>query len=209
MKLLLTSAGITNKSLERALRGLVKGKIKIAFIPTAANSLDSEKDWLIKNYDQCARLGRVDIVDVSAIGKANWLPRLRRANVIVMGGGDTKHLAKCLEKSGLKRALPSLLKRRAYVGISAGSIVTANKIGASSEFLYDYKIAKAPNGLGLISFNVRSHFNSPDFPKAREAYLNKIAKRLKGGLYALDDDSGVLVVDGRVKVISEGEWKKY
>ncbi len=209
MKLLLTSAGITNKSIAKTLKGLVRGKIKIAFIPTAANSLDSEKDWLIKNYNECEKLGRVDIVDISAIDKKNWLPRLKKANVIVVGGGDTKHLAICITKSGLNKELPTLLKKRVYVGISAGSIVTAKKISARSEFLYDYKIDKAPRGLGYINFNVRSHFNSPDFPKARDGYLKKISKKLKGDLYALDDESAVLCIDGKTKVISEGKWKKY
>lgn len=209
MKLLLTSAGITNKSLAKTLKRLVKGRIRIAFIPTAANSLDSKKDWLIKNYNECEKLGPVDIVDISAIDKKNWLQRLKKANVIVVGGGDTKHLANCMAKSGLKTELPSLLKNRVYVGISAGSIVTAKRISASSEFLYEYNPKNAPFGLGLHNFNVRSHFNSSDFPKVRDKYLRAISQKLEGDLYALDDDSAVLLTDGKIKVISEGRWKRY
>ncbi len=45
MRLLLTSAGITNKTIAKELRTLVGGKkIKIAFIPTAANEVEEEKD---------------------------------------------------------------------------------------------------------------------------------------------------------------------
>ncbi|MCG2808784.1 MAG: hypothetical protein L6275_00345 [Candidatus Portnoybacteria bacterium] len=50
MKLLLTSAGITNKSIAQAvldLTNLPAEKIKLAFIPTAANVEEGDKDWLI------------------------------------------------------------------------------------------------------------------------------------------------------------------
>jgi hypothetical protein len=38
MKLLLTSAGIANKTIAKALRKLVNGKITIAFIPTSTKT---------------------------------------------------------------------------------------------------------------------------------------------------------------------------
>jgi dipeptidase E len=209
MKLLLTSAGITNKSLEKALRGLVKEDIKIAFIPTAANLEDGEKDWLIKNYNQCEELGTVDIVDISAMDKNIWLPRLERANVLVFGGGNTGHLMREIIKSGLNRELPYLLKNRVYVGISAGSLVTSTKISASSEFLYGDEHDDDPDGLGYVDFHIRPHLNSPYFPKVNDKNLREVSKKLKGNLYAIDDNSAVLYIDGKIKVISEGVWKKY
>ncbi len=209
MKLLLTSAGITNRSLATALKRMVKGKIRIAFIPTAANVTEDEKDWLIKNYNECEKLGPVDIVDISALNKKIWLPRLKEANVIVVGGGDTRYLMSWVIKSGLKRELPALLRNRIYVGISAGSIITAKRLFSSSEFLYREEKRTTPAGLGYIDFNVRSHFNSPYFPKLRDRYLRKAAKRVEGSLYALDDNSGIVYINGRIKVISEGKWKKY
>ncbi len=206
MRLLLTSAGITNRSIAKALKKLVKGKIRFAFIPSSANSLDGDKTWLIKNYNECLAIGSVDIVDVSAVGKGNWLPRLRKANVIVVGGGDTRHLMKCAIKSGLTKELPALLKSRIYVGISAGSIATAKRISASSDFLYNKNPNKAPSGFGYIDFNVRSHFNSE---KAKDENLRKATKTLKGDLYALDDNSALLCINRKITVISEGKWKKY
>lgn len=50
MKLLLTSAGITNKSIAKAvldLTGLPAKEIKLVFIPTAANVEEGDKEWLI------------------------------------------------------------------------------------------------------------------------------------------------------------------
>ena len=209
MKLLLTSAGIVNKSLARALRNLVKGEIRISFIPTSANIEEGDKGWLISNYNECAKLGTVDIVDISALDKKIWLPRLKKSNVIVVGGGNTAYLMSWIVKSGLIHELPRLLKTRVYVGISAGSIVTARKLSSGSDYLYGDEPKNAPAGLGYIDFNIRPHFNSPQFPKVRDKQLMVVSKKLDGDLYALDDESAVLCVDGKLQIISEGKWKKY
>lgn len=209
MKLMLTSAGITNKTLASALRKLVKGKIRIAFIPTAANVEKGEKDWLVTDYVNCQKLGSVDIVDISAVEKFVWLPRLKKANVIFVGGGNTGHLMRCINSSGLREELPLLLEKHVYVGISAGSMVLSKQIQTSSEYLYWEKRQHAPSGLGYINFHFRPHLNSPDFPRVRHKILQHIAKKLDRDMYALDDNSAIVYVDGKIKVVSEGKWIKY
>ncbi len=204
---MLTSAGITNKSLEMALRKLVKGEIKIVFIPTSANIEESEKSWLIKDLVNCQKLGSVDIVDISAMDKELWLPRLKKANVIFMGGGNTMYLMKWIRKSGLIDELPNLLKSRVYVGISAGSIVLNPKLIAGSQYLFSKK--QPETGLGFVDFYFRPHLNSPHFPKIRGGILRKLLTRFDSELYAVDDESGVVVIDGKIEVVSEGKWIKY
>lgn len=209
MKLLLTSNGISNASLGNALKKLVKGPIKIVFIPTAANIVDEEKDWLINDFNNCKKLGTVDIVDISAVPKTVWLPRLKKANVIVVGGGDSSYLMKCIISSGLKDEVSMLLKNRVYVGISAGSMIMSKTLQASSEFIYGDEKKKPPKGLGLVDFNIRPHLNSLKFPKVRDRNLKKITKRLQGNTYALDDNSGILIEGNKIEVVSEGKWKIY
>ena len=70
-------------------------------------------------------------------------------------------------------------------------------------------IPKKYKGLGFIDFYVRPHLNSPHFPKVRDKNLRRIFRKLKNPLYALDDDSGIVFVDGNLRVVSEGKWKKY
>ncbi|MBI4146359.1 Type 1 glutamine amidotransferase-like domain-containing protein [Candidatus Woesearchaeota archaeon] len=208
MKLLLTSAGISNASLAVALKELVEGDLHIAFIPTAANVEDGPKDWLIRDLVNCQKLGTVDVVDISAVGKEVWLSRLKKSNVIVFGGGDTAHLMRCIKKSGLQDELPELLKTRVYVGISAGSIVAGKTLLGSSTYIYGEK-KDVPAGLGYVNFHVRPHLNSPHFPRVREEQLKAITSDLPADLYALDDNSAVLVVDSKLKIVSEGKWVKY
>lgn len=210
MKLLLTSNGLCNKSLAQIVKKSVKKPIKIAFIPTASNLINEDKNWLVNDLCNCVKLGSVDVVDISAIPKSSWLPRLKKANVIVVGGGDTAYLREKMASSGFDKDIPKLLKSKLYVGISAGSIVTNKTLLASSENLYNVGERKSvAKGLGLVNFYIRPHLNSPDFPKVRDKNLKKIVKKIDRDLYALDDNSGVLVVNGKIKVISEGKWILY
>lgn len=209
MKLLLTSNGLSNDSIRKALKKMVKGRIKIAFIPTAANTSESEKSWLVNDLANCAKVGEIDVVDISALPKSVWLSRLEKANVIFVGGGDTVHLLEWVRRSGFDKELPGLLRKRIYAGISAGSIVTNKTIQSTSSYIFNGE--KAPKGLGYVDFYIRPHLGSdkPKFKKINDRVLRSLASRLDGDLYAIDDDSAVLVDGKKIEVVSEGKWKLY
>ncbi len=129
MKLLLTSAGITNQSIANALLELTSKpahETNLVFILTAA-IFNDDKSWLIRNMVQFKDMGfrLFDIMDIAAVEKSNWLPRLQQADVICFGGGNEMHLAEILKSRGISEELPELLKTRVYVGISAGSMVAS------------------------------------------------------------------------------------
>jgi dipeptidase E len=212
MKLLLTSGGLTNDSIKKALKKLVGKEIKIAFIPTAANVEEGNKDWLIRDLIGCMDMGSVDIVDISAVDKKIWLSRLKDANVIFVGGGNTAYLMNWVTKSGLDKEFLDLLKTRVYVGISAGSIILSETIQTSSDYLfklYDDEVKDVPKGLGFVNFNVRPHLNSQYFPRVTDENLKKVFKNLDQDLYAIDDNSSIVFNDGKIEVVSEGKWIKY
>ena len=95
---------------------------------------EGEKSWLIEDLSNLKkqRYGFIDIVDISALPQDVWIPRLKKANAIFVGGGNTYYLMSWLEKSGLDKILPKLLKTRVYVGISAGSIVATVNLRMST-----------------------------------------------------------------------------
>lgn len=215
MRLLLTSSGLTNKSITKALIDLVgktPKKTNFVFIPTAANVEIGDKGWLIDDLMNVKKQGfnSVDIVDISAVRKNIWLPRLKDANVLLFGGGNTFHLMYWLNKSGLSKLLPGLLKSRVYVGISAGSMVASRDLSLSqSERLYypdGVGKYKSGQGLGFVDFYIRLHLNSPHFPEVREDYLKETAKNFRETIYALDDESAVIVNGSKIKVVSEGKY---
>jgi len=215
MKFLLTSGGITNKLIAKAFFDLVGKKAKeisIAFVPTAANVIQDDKTWLIDDLYNLRKqnLKRIDIVDISALPMENWQPRLEAADVLFFSGGNTFHLMYWLKKSGLAKMLPKLLKTRVYVGISAGSMATTKDLHLSSakRLYYDEEGRPDEKGLGYFDFYFRPHLNSLDFPKVRKQFLEKMRKKLKYPIYALDDQSALKIIDGKIEVVGKGKYLK-
>ncbi len=217
MKLLLTSSGNTNKSIEKALLDLLGkpfGKARLTFIPTAANVEKGDKTWLVNDVDNFRKLGfaSLEVTDISAVPKDIWLPSFEKADILVFGGGNVYYLLECIKKIGLDKLLPNFLKTKVYVGISAGSMVTAKNISLSTVGILYYEKTggfKNKNGLGFVDFELRPHLNSKWFPKIRLPYLKKLSETIPYSFYAIDDNTAIKVVNGKISVISEGEWKKF
>ncbi len=217
MKLLLTSAGLTNKSIVDALLELTGkpfSELNLAFVPTASNVETGDKDWVIDDLINLKSLGfnQIDIVDISALPKDVWLPRFEESDVIYVEGGNTFHLMRWIEKSGFQEILPELLKTKVYVGVSAGSMAMCpNSDLDMSERLWSEEVGKydEDEALGYVDFLIRPHLNSPYFPKVNLENLEEIAKEKSETFYAIDDQTAIKVVDGKMEIISEGIWKKF
>ncbi len=213
MKLLLTSAGLTNPTIISSLQRLLGrpfSETNLVFVPTAANMEEGDKSWLIDDFSRCGALGfnMVDIVDIAALPKEVWLPRLEMAHVLLFGGGNTYYLASQLHKSGLAELLSGLLQTRVYVGISAGSMVASREILVSQSKIYEEENGQPASnkGLGFVDFQFRPHLNSPYFTKVRKDYVEQVAREIGQPLYALDDQSALEVVDNAVSIVGEGEY---
>lgn len=217
MRLLLTSSGNTNKSIENALSELL-GKpfldANLVFVPTAANVEEDISGWLKTDITNFQKLGfnKFDVIDISKTDREDWLSIFKEADVFVFGGGNEKYLLEWIRKTGIDKELQTLLKSKVYVGISAGSMVTAKNLSlADSGKLYyeDFDRKDHLEGLGYIPFEIRPHLNSEYFKDVTIPNLEKIAGQIKHPFYAIDDNTAVQVVNSKVTIISEGEWKKF
>ncbi len=214
MKLLLTSAGLANKSIKTALFDLVGKKPKdtsLVFIPTAANVEVGDKNWFIDDLINLKKQNfkSIEIADISAVDESIWKPKVERADVIYFEGGNTYHLMRWLNKSGLTNLLPELLQNKVYVGVSAGSMVTCPDLVLKiSQLVYeeDLKETEEVDGLKFVDFYFLPHLNSDWFKKLREKFIKEVVKNMSEKVYALDDNSALKIVDGKVEVISEGKW---
>ncbi len=212
MKLLLTSAGLTDKVISDAIIEMV-GKpakeISIAFIPTAANVEVGDKGWLIGDLVKLRnqKFKSIDIVDISVLEKKTWEFRLRDVDVIFFGGGNTFHLMYWVDKSGLGELLPGLLKDKVYVGISAGSCIAGPKVLTYVQELFpdEENEHNIVDGLGLVPFYIVPHLNSKWFKELREENIRKLAKGEKTPSYVIDDHCAIKVIDDRVEVIGTGK----
>lgn len=214
MKLLLTSAGLSNQSIANALFELTEKKPEettVAYIPTASNVVTGDKAWMINDLINLKKQNfkSIEITDISAVDEWIWKPTLERADVLFFEGGDTYHLMRELNRSGLAKMLPQFLKDKVYVGVSAGSIVTNPDLWLKiSQVIYeeDLEETEALVGLNFVDFYFLPHLNSDWFPKLRKENLEAIAPEINKTIYALDDASALKIVDNKIEVISEGEW---
>ena len=132
MKLLLTSAGLTNSSIGNALKELVSKNPSdslVAYVPTASNAEPGNKDWVIKDFINLYRFGfnNIDIVDPTAAG-IDWKKRMEPADIIYLSGGNTFHLLDQFRKTGLDKWLNEKLADKVYVGVSASTIIAGPTI---------------------------------------------------------------------------------
>jgi dipeptidase E len=215
MKFLLTSGGIRNASIERALFELVgkpASETAVAFVPTAATLVADDKSWLVENYNDFLRLGlkSFDVVDIAVVPKENWLRRFEATDLICFGGGDEQYLARVMRESGVADALPELLKTRIYMGISAGSMVVGKLLSQelSRTLMPEETFAGEDSGLGLFNLSLLPHLNSDYFAHLRADLIRSLAARFPTTVYALDDASALKIVDHNFEVVTEGEFLK-
>lgn len=215
MKFLLTSAGISNTSLEKALfelLGKTVGEVSTVFVPTAATMVADDKSWLIKDFQYFVDHGfqSIDIVDISAVPKENWLKRFETADLLCFGGGDEQYLVKTMRESGVAEALPELLKTRVYMGISAGSMVVGKLLPSelTKELWPEESFEGHEAGLGVFDFSILPHLNSDYFAHLRAPLIESLAQQFPRTVYALDDISALKIIDDQIEVITEGEFLK-
>jgi dipeptidase E len=169
VKLLLTSAGVTNPSIKDALVDLLGKPIADASalcIPTAmyghphvgpgegvwrfisgqAGNPMTELGW--------KSLGVLELTALPSIDEERWVPLVRDTDVLLASGGDALYLCHWMRESGLVDLLPSL-SETVWVGMSAGSMVMTPRIGE------DFVGWKPPHGddstLGLVDFSICPH----------------------------------------------------
>jgi len=63
--------------------------------------------------------------------------------------------------------------------------------------------------LGMVDFSIFPHLDYPEFPDNTMACAEKWAVGIGGPAYAIDDQTAIKVVDGKVEVVSEGQWRYF
>src|SRR5918996_1902433 len=220
MKLLLTSAGIKNPSIQSALVDLLGKPISESSalcIPTAMYGHPwvgpGVKAWefVSGREPRCPMcelgwksLGVLELTALPSIDEERWVPWVQKTDVLLVKGGDALYLGHWMQESGLADLLPSL-SETVYVGFSAGSMVLTPRIGE------DFVGWKPPTGddstLGIVDFSIFPHVDHPDLPENTMAEAERWAAGLPGPAYAIDDETAIKVIDGTVEVVSEGHWK--
>ena len=103
----------------------------MVFIPTRQMWKKVIKSWLIDDLADIEKLGlkSIEVVDISVEEKYGN-KNLKKPIFFYFEGGYTYYLMEWINKSGLAKILPELLKTKVYVGASAGSMVTGKRISS-------------------------------------------------------------------------------
>ncbi|CEG22755.1 Peptidase family S51 [Planococcus massiliensis] len=220
MKYMLTSAGITNKSIEDALvksLGKPVSECSALCIPTAMYG----HPWVgpgIKTWEFISgnsenpmvnfgwkSVGILELTALPSIPWERWLPLIEKTDVFLVSGGDALYLAHWMRESGLAQMLPKL--EAVYVGMSAGSMALAPRIG--EDFMGWMPPSGKDEGISLIGFSIFPHLENESLPENTLDHAAKWASKIQGPSYAIDDQTAIKVTDGKVEVISEGLWKSF
>ena len=214
MKLLLTSAGITNEKIANALSELAEkplSKLSIIHIPTAMNTEKDDKGWVINDLVnlQKQNFKSVDILDIAAVSPEIWKSRLLSADIISVGGGNEQYLAEVFEKIGMKEFLLSILDTKVYIGTSAGSMVAGQYL--SRELL---KIVYPEEDFGnelkhpmeFYNFSFIPHLNSEWFTNVRKNILEDIKDKFNYSVYATDDNTAIKIIDSKIEIVGSGDY---
>jgi dipeptidase E len=239
MRLLLTSAGISNPSVHNTLVDLLGKPIsesRALFVPTGIYPFPGGPGKAFEAITGKAKgplcdlgwksLGVLELTALPSIDREVWTATVREADALLVWGGDPVYLAYWMKHSGLAELFPSL-PETVYVGVSAGSIAMASLFGetysnqpkCSGERLSSEDIVFAtPDGEATKTLVMAEGVGLVDFmiiPHVEfddhqdVANAEKWAGRLPVPAYALDDETAVTVIDGTVDVVSEGHWKLF
>jgi dipeptidase E len=221
MRLLLTSAGVNNPTIHRALVGMLDRPIDectALCIPTAQYGHPQVGPGVMpwgfvagQESSQMVQLGwkSVGLLELTAlpsIDPERWVPVVRDTDVLLVAGGDALYLAHWMRASGLADLLPTLADI-VWVGLSAGSMVLTPRIGRP--FMGWTPPVDDDSALGLVDFAIYPHLDHPMLPSNTMANAEKWSATLDCPSYAIDDDTAIRVVDGAVDVVTEGQWRYF
>jgi dipeptidase E len=217
MKLLLTSAGISNASIRNALVDLLGKPVSDAsalFVPTAIYGIPNGSDIARRvirgslGDPFCElgwkSLGILELTALPSIKRELWIPMLKETDALLIGGGDCQYLCYWMRTSGLADLLPTLLRKTVYVGLSAGSMVMTRYGTTYGNHLLP---AECEKSLGLIDIALHPHLDHESFPANAQASLERLAATISDPSYLIDDQTAIVVRDGTIEVVSEGNWK--
>ncbi len=220
MKLLLTSSGISNTSIQDALVDLLGKPIaesSALCIPTGVQPFPGGPAHVYRFIsgsvgNMCGlgwkSVGVLELTALPSIKEEYWVPAVQEVDALLVWGGSPLYLCYWMRQSGLADLLPSLRPETVYVGTSGGAMVATPDFGGTT---YDDSdlLTASDRALGLVDFSLYPHLEREDMPDTSLANIEKWAAGLSVPAYAIDDQTAIKVIDGTVEVVSEGHWKLF
>ena len=181
-KILLTSTGFDNKNFEKLFIdhvGKPIDKVKVLFIPTAANDEESRSILPFCRQD----LTNAGVLDKNIISfdldRQMELTELMQYDAIYFCGGSETHLMEAVNNIGFANALLQAVENGLfYIGVSAGSMIASSSVD---------------NNLGII--------NNPLEPHCEENITKCGPLPASGEPVNISDNQAVWIIDDKAEII--------
>jgi dipeptidase E len=180
-------------------------ELKLAFINTAAEVEQGDREWLENDRQGLINAG-FNLFDYTLTNKTfeQIAADLSDADIVHLNGGNTFYLLLQARKSGFDQWITqAVASGKIYSGSSAGAIICAPDIEITK--LLEAKIyqdqLKNLNGFNLVDFITLPHWGSDFF---KELYLNqrlKQAYNTEHKIILLNDNQYVQVEGDKYKIV--------
>lgn len=187
-------------------------KLKLVFIPTAAEVEPGNLDWMYAD-----RKGLVDagfnVFNYTITGRKHKdLERdLKEADIVHVNGGNSFYFIIQARKSGFGKWVKKAVdKGKIYIGSSAGSMVASPDIGIAKSIetgMYAKKL-RSHKAFGLVDFITLPHWGSKYFKKMYLRQRLNIAYKPENKIILLNDWQYVKVENDMYKIIDVRDKKK-
>ena len=183
--------------IEKQLLSLVNSaQVNILYFPTAMKDSQKSINHFINTFSSLQV--RITVCELfnKVYSKEELDTMFQEADIIYVGGGDTRVLVEKFKEQGIDKLLIKYKdSNKIYAGISAGAILyTKSGMGDSDTYVdhnrtYNFKMVE---GLGLIDLYVCPHYNKEDL------YIFNDEIKDKPLSLALEDDTAVLIEESNI-----------
>lgn len=202
--LILTSSGkfIIQNNIDQYLPKKITD-CKIAYISTASKKVhddtyaqDHQKVMKELNFS-------FDVIDIAGMNENELKKALDGHDIILVEGGNTYYLLKSVRESNFKKVVKDMISKGVvYIGSSAGSYITCPSIIMSTfnEHGFDRFDITDFSAMNLVPFLIKAHYTPDMMERLKNNFSN-----LDYPLRVLTDKQALLVRDGKVQLLGEGE----
>jgi len=204
MKLLLTSAGLSTKSLEDTFLNLLnkppnENRAIIMGVDPGISDFDMDA-YIEKNVHMLIKQGLLEKnIDIYKLDDDNPLPLEDNDVLWMLGGNSYRHMYH-IKKQGIEQRIRDyVMNEGLYVGRSAGAIIMGPTVDIESCFGFPNDIGLVDtSGFGYVDFITAPHVDtmSKRIPQVADFHKNTGHK-----IVYLTDQQGILVIDDMYKIV--------
>ncbi|MBI2444429.1 MAG: Type 1 glutamine amidotransferase-like domain-containing protein [Candidatus Magasanikbacteria bacterium] len=175
---------------------------KVLYVTTASKKVNDDS-YVEKTRQKIGELSfSYTEIDIAGKTEEELKKALTSCDIVYVEGGNTFYLLKAVRESGFEKAVKEAMdKGIVYWGVSAGSYIACPSIVmATWSDRFDRFGVTDWSAMNLVPFLIKAHYA----PKYLDS-IKRNAKDLQLPMRMLNDNQAIIVRDGEVQLIGEGD----